>query len=160
QAVVGGRGGSSRQPSGRGCTPPPAHRPAEERCPENSSVPPLSVDKNSKCPAQRPRRERAYPTPRRSVSGQGGAHGGDRPMTARPGLPAFLRDDFPYEWHMTPPERAAIILLLDRIKPPVAVEVGTHRGGSLQIIAGRSGRVYSIDINPGVVQSLGGRFNN
>jgi hypothetical protein len=72
----------------------------------------------------------------------------------------FVWKDFPLDWHMSGPERTALVQLLDRIRPPVAIEVGTHQGGSLQVIAPRAGRVYSIDINPLVAASLQGRFPN
>jgi hypothetical protein len=81
-------------------------------------------------------------------------------MGAVAGLPDFLRDEYPIEWLMTVPERVALVQLLDFVKPPVALEIGTYRGGSLQVIAPRAGRVYALDINPQVPGWLGGRFPN
>jgi hypothetical protein len=72
----------------------------------------------------------------------------------------FVWKDYPLYWAMSGPERTALVQLLDRIRPPVAIEVGTQKGGSLQVIAPRAGRVYSIDIDPAVAASLGGRFPN
>src|SRR5262245_34719544 len=68
--------------------------------------------------------------------------------------------DYPLVWQMSGPERTAMVQLLDRVRPPVAIEVGTRKGGSLQVIAPRAGRVYSIDIDPAVAASLDGRFPN
>ncbi len=72
----------------------------------------------------------------------------------------FVWKDYPLDWSMSGPERTALVQLLDRTRPPVAIEVGTHHGGSLQVIAPRAGRVYSIDIDPAVANSLEGRFPN
>ena len=69
--------------------------------------------------------------------------------------PAFLREDYPLEWNMTIQERAALVQLLDFVAPPVALEVGTNHGGSLQVIAPRAGRAYALDINPLVPEWLG-----
>ncbi|HYT88434.1 MAG TPA: class I SAM-dependent methyltransferase [Gemmataceae bacterium] len=81
-------------------------------------------------------------------------------MVIHPKLPHFLQMEFPLPWAMTRPERVALIQLVDLIRPPVAIEIGTQRGGSLQVIASRAGRVYSIDIDPAVAASLTGRFPN
>jgi hypothetical protein len=75
-------------------------------------------------------------------------------------LPAFVREDYPLHWQMAFQEQAAIVQLLDFVAPPVAVEIGTHRGGSLQVIAPRAGRAYALDINPDVRRWLGSRFPN
>src|SRR3954470_15746419 len=75
-------------------------------------------------------------------------------------LPAFLQDEYPIEWLMTPQERIALVQLLEFVKPSVALEIGTYRGGSLQVIAPRAGSVYSLDIDPQVPARLGGRFPN
>jgi hypothetical protein len=61
---------------------------------------------------------------------------------------------------MTVQEQAALIQLLDHVKPPVSLEIGTNRGGSLQVIAPRSRHVYALDINPKVPEYLGNRFTN
>jgi hypothetical protein len=81
-------------------------------------------------------------------------------MPAHPALPDFVRDDHRLEWQMTPPERAAIVQLLNHARPPVAVEIGTHKGGSLQVISPRAGRVYSLDINSQVKANLSPLFQN
>jgi hypothetical protein len=53
-------------------------------------------------------------------------------------------------WQMTHSERCAMSQLLAQIKPRVAVEVGTYKGGSLSLIARESERVYSIDVDPAI----------
>src|SRR5262245_29689976 len=75
-------------------------------------------------------------------------------------LPAFLQDEYPITWLMTAQERMALVQLLEFVKPPVALEIGTHCGGSLQVIAPRARSVYSLDLNPQVPEWLGGRFPN
>jgi hypothetical protein len=75
-------------------------------------------------------------------------------------LPAFLQDEYPIAWLMTPQERMALVQLLEFVKPPVALEIGTHRGGSLQVLAPRARSVYALDLNPQVPEWLRGRFPN
>lgn len=79
-------------------------------------------------------------------------------MPTQDGLPDFLRESFSLPWAMRRPERVALIQLLNLVRPPVAIEIGTQRGGSLQVLVPRAGRVYSIDIDPSVAGSLQGRF--
>jgi hypothetical protein len=81
-------------------------------------------------------------------------------MTAPEDPLDFMWTDYPLYWAMSGPERTALIQLLDQVRPPVAIEVGTQKGGSLQAIAPRAGRVYSIDIDPAVEATLAGRFPN
>ena len=52
------------------------------------------------------------------------------------------------EWMMSPADRKALLAIVDRLRPKVAVEVGTAQGGSLEAIARLCGKVYSIDIDP------------
>jgi hypothetical protein len=75
-------------------------------------------------------------------------------------LPAFMREDYALPWMMMVQEQAALVQLLDFVRPPVALEIGTNRGGSLQVIAPRAGRVYAVDINPRVPEWLGKAFPN
>lgn len=60
------------------------------------------------------------------------------------------------KWQMTLQERMAIIHLLRWQKPSVAIEVGTSRGGALDIIAHHAGTVYSLDIDASVRERLAG----
>lgn len=63
-------------------------------------------------------------------------------------------DDYLYpqllhgNWQMSHPERMAVAHLLQRIRPKLAIEVGTYQGGSLSLISRFSGWVYSLDIDP------------
>jgi hypothetical protein len=75
-------------------------------------------------------------------------------------LPAFLREAYPIEWWMTYQERVALIQLLEFVRPPVALEIGTYLGGSLQVIATRAQKVYALDVNPQVCEWLDGRFTS
>lgn len=67
---------------------------------------------------------------------------------------------FPLHWQMNRQERLAILWILERIRPHLALEVGTYRGGSLQVISEYSDRVISLDIDPRVPVSLEGQFPN
>src|SRR6478735_4078662 len=63
-------------------------------------------------------------------------------------------------WMMTPAEQVAILYLLERLRPPVAIEIGTRMGGSLQAISRYSKKVYAIDIDPEVPKRLHGLYSN
>ena len=63
-------------------------------------------------------------------------------------------------WEMAPGEQAALVFLLQNLRPKVAIEIGTRFGGSLQVLAQFCERVYSIDIDPEVPKRLAGRFSN
>jgi hypothetical protein len=76
------------------------------------------------------------------------------PMTA---LIDYL-PEFPLPWEMSAAERFALIGLVSRLRPEVAIEIGTHFGGSLQVLEAYSGRVHAIDCNPEVARQLAGRF--
>jgi hypothetical protein len=51
-------------------------------------------------------------------------------------------------WHMLPGERAALMFLLNRMKPDVSIEIGTFQAGSLRPIAALSKRVVTFDVDP------------
>jgi hypothetical protein len=61
---------------------------------------------------------------------------------------------------MTRAERFSLIHLLRVFKPKFSLEIGTYKGGSLQVLSRYSERVLSIDIDPGVAANLGGMFPN
>jgi hypothetical protein len=69
-------------------------------------------------------------------------------------------EDLPLHWQMTRWEKFAFVGLLDHAKPDVAIEIGTYRGGSLQVIAPRARKVYSLDIEPECKEELSSRFEN
>ncbi|WP_431158561.1 class I SAM-dependent methyltransferase [Winogradskyella poriferorum] len=60
----------------------------------------------------------------------------------------FIASDYPIPWSMTTAEKCTLIQLLGKIKPKVAIEIGTFNGGSLQAISRFSDKVYAIDISP------------
>lgn len=64
------------------------------------------------------------------------------------------------EWQMTRCERFALIGLLERIRPALSLEIGTYRGGSLQVLSRFSSRAISLDIDPSVSTRLGSHFSN
>lgn len=63
-------------------------------------------------------------------------------------------------WQMSAAERSALQVVLQRAAPSLSVEVGTYRGGSLQVISHYSREVLSLDIDPSVEIELKGRFQN
>jgi len=52
------------------------------------------------------------------------------------------------EWHMHGGERAALLYLLNLLRPQVSIEIGTFRGGSLRPISHYSKKTYTFDIDP------------
>jgi hypothetical protein len=85
--------------------------------------------------------------------------GGQGLFLIPPVFQALGRDRLRY-WQMAPAEHAAMIFLLSQLRPKVAIEVGTHLGGSLQVLSHFSERVYSLDINPEIPRRLEGWFPN
>jgi hypothetical protein len=81
-------------------------------------------------------------------------------MASTPNSPTFVFDDLPLHWQMTRCEKYALASILEMANAGVAIEIGTYKGGSLQVISKRAGKVYSIDITPECRETLGGRFNN
>ncbi len=66
--------------------------------------------------------------------------------------------EFVLDWKMSAAEKFALVGLVRRLQPAVALEIGTHRGGSLQVLAAHCGVVHAIDIDPTVKERLSGRF--
>lgn len=64
------------------------------------------------------------------------------------------------EWQMSRAEKYCLIDLLEYIKPQVSIEIGTYKGGSLQVISKHSEMVYSIDISPAPKSFLQNKFSN
>src|ERR1039458_8962208 len=67
---------------------------------------------------------------------------------------------FDLHWQMTSCEQFALQGLLRRLSPVLSVEIGTYRGGSLQVLSRFSETVISLDIDPGVATRLAGKFSN
>lgn len=66
---------------------------------------------------------------------------------SNPNSPDLLFDALPLHWQMTRWEKFGLDAVLRTAKAPVAIEVGTYQGGSLQLIARHATKVYSIDIS-------------
>lgn len=71
-----------------------------------------------------------------------------------------LEPGFDLHWQMEHWERFALMGLLKEFRPKLSLEIGTYKGGSLQVLARLSERVISIDIDAGVAKALAGRFEN
>lgn len=69
-------------------------------------------------------------------------------------------EGFKLHWQMTSCERFALQSLLRDLRPVLALEIGTYRGGSLQVLSHYSQFVISVDIDPKVEQLLSGKFSN
>lgn len=74
--------------------------------------------------------------------------------------PSFTEDEFAIDWSMTRNERYCFIQLLQKIKPKIAIEIGTFNGGSLQVISKYAEKVYAIDTDASVKERLGSKFKN
>lgn len=81
-------------------------------------------------------------------------------ISSFPLLDRILRPDPSLEWQMNPAEQLVLNALLRELQPSVSIEVGTYKGGSLQLLSRYSDRVISIDANPEVAKALSGRFSN
>lgn len=81
-------------------------------------------------------------------------------MNSNVGSPFFV--DFninkDLDWQMSRAEKYCIINLLQCLKPDAAVEIGTFKGGSLQVINEYSKNVYSIDISEAPKNFLQDKF--
>lgn len=77
-----------------------------------------------------------------------------------PEILKFPLGDLPLKWQMTWCERYALHTLLASQTPRGAIEIGTYRGGSLQVIAEHSDHVYAIDIDDYCKRHEGDRFEN
>ena len=72
-------------------------------------------------------------------------------------LAAFLYPDCLHrdsQWEMSHAERHLLRGLMDRLRPRIAIEVGTFRGGSLSIISAYSQNVFALDIDPSIPERL------
>jgi hypothetical protein len=71
-----------------------------------------------------------------------------------------FQKSFALPWQMTNCERFALVGLLERLHPKVSLEIGTYKGGSLQVLSRFSEAVISVDLDPAVANSLAGKFPN
>ena len=81
-------------------------------------------------------------------------------IRSTPNDPTFLFDDLPFHWQMTRCEKYAFASILEAACPAVAIEIGTYKGGSLQLIAEHAEKVYSIDTSSEPQELLGDHFDN
>ena len=61
-------------------------------------------------------------------------------------------ESLPLYWEMVNAEKIALLNLLNELKPQISIEIGTRKGGSLQLISALSTQVYSLDIDPSVME--------
>jgi len=64
------------------------------------------------------------------------------------------------EWQMSRAEKYCLIHLLENLKPEYSIEIGTYKGGSLQVLSKFSKKVYSIDIDSEPKHTLKNQFDN
>jgi len=68
-------------------------------------------------------------------------------LKSTPNDPTFLFEGLPFHWQMTRCEKYAFASILQAANPEVAIEIGTYKGGSLQLISKHAKKVYSIDMS-------------
>lgn len=83
-----------------------------------------------------------------------------RDFESNPNEPSFVFDHLSFDWQMTRCEKFSLAALLEHAKPEIAIEVGTYKGGSLQVMAKHASKVYSLDISPECAVELGPHFEN
>ena len=81
-------------------------------------------------------------------------------IKSNPNEPFYSKELLDLHWQMTRCEKYAFIGLLEHIKPKASLEIGTYRGGSLQVISKYSETVLCVDINNKYVNALSGKFDN
>lgn len=74
-----------------------------------------------------------------------------------PFFSAFVVDP-ELDWQMSRAEKYCLINLLQSLQPEVSIEIGTYKGGSLQVLGKYSQKVYSIDISATPKAFLEDRF--
>jgi hypothetical protein len=95
----------------------------------------------------------------------------DVPPSMQPGMPwatigsttnepTFLFDALPLNWQMTRWEKYGFTSILEAAQPKVGIEIGTYRGGSLQVIANYAEKIYSLDLDASLSDRLGRQLPN
>ena len=84
----------------------------------------------------------------------------DRPLPGSLYEGLFPPEKHRFLWHMSYSDRCAFHYLLQALRPQAALEIGTDRGGSLDVLARAAERVYSIDIRTEVRERLAPHFAN
>lgn len=67
----------------------------------------------------------------------------------------FLRNCWLEQWQMSDSERMGLSAVLHNLRPQLAIEVGTFRGGSLSLISQLSDWTFSLDIDPEIPHKYG-----
>lgn len=81
-------------------------------------------------------------------------------LASNPNFPTFICDDYKLHWQMTRIEKIFLYSFLQNLRPKISIEVGTYKGGSLQVISEFSEYVYSIDISQDCRNRLNNIFQN
>lgn len=81
-------------------------------------------------------------------------------MKSDPNSPTFICDEYSCHWQMTRIEKIAFHALVKKISPENALEIGTYKGGSLQILSEFSEHVYSVDISDEPKKALEAGYGN
>ncbi|MGI9138403.1 MAG: class I SAM-dependent methyltransferase [Sediminibacterium sp.] len=83
-------------------------------------------------------------------------------MHSNVGIPFFsdFNIDEQLEWQMSRAEKYCFINLLQHIRPNTSIEIGTYKGGSLQVLNHFSKNIYSIDVSKAPEQFLSEKFPN
>lgn len=71
----------------------------------------------------------------------------------------FEIDTLPLYWEMENAEKTALYAVLESTTPKISIEIGTKKGGSLQLISAMSDLVYCLDIDE-EVRNLETSFKN
>lgn len=82
------------------------------------------------------------------------------PTYQNPNSPDFLFQSLQLDWLMSRWEKYAFDAFLRWLRPQLAIEVGTFRGGSLQVLASHSTKVVSLDISDEPRRALCDKFSN
>jgi len=77
-----------------------------------------------------------------------------------PNNPSFFEDIYPNNWQMTRWEKFAFIALVQRFQPEVAIEIGNAQGGSLQVLSKVCKKIYALDFDKEVHDTLRPQFKN
>jgi hypothetical protein len=62
--------------------------------------------------------------------------------------PMVFGEKLDFEWLMTRAERIMLIHLLKQFTPVTAIEIGTYKGGSLQVISRYAKNTFTFDLDP------------
>jgi len=81
-------------------------------------------------------------------------------LKSSPNEPFFHQQNVELPWLMSRFEKYTFLSLLQYIKPKTSIEIGTYKGGSLQMISQYSDKVVCLDINSSFVNNLRGKFKN